>query len=120
MLNINTNYASAFAANATKSASKGLQSAMEKLSTGLRINYAKDDAAGMAISTRLTAEIEGLKVASRNAADAQSLIDTAEGALKESTSILLRMRELAIQASTSTLTDSDSCLLYTSPSPRDS
>ena len=80
---------------------------MEKLSTGLRINYAKDDAAGMAISTRLTAEIEGLKVASRNAADAQSLIDTAEGALKESTSILLRMRELAIQTSTSTLTDSD-------------
>ena len=81
--------------------------ALEKLSTGLRINYAKDDAAGMAISTRLTAEIEGLKVASRNAADAQSLIDTAEGALQESTSILLRMRELAVQASTSTLTDSD-------------
>ena len=107
MLNINTNYASAFAANATKSASKGLHSAMEKLSTGLRINYAKNDASGMAISTRLTAEIEGLKVASRNAADAQSLIDTAEGALQESTSILLRMRELAIQASTSTLTDSD-------------
>ena len=83
MLNINTNYASAFASNATNVASKGLQSAMEKLSTGLRINYAKDDAAGMAISTRLTAEIEGLKVASRNAADAQSLIDTAEGALQE-------------------------------------
>ena len=107
MLNINTNYASSFAANETKSASKGLHSAMEKLSTGLRINYAKDDASGLAISTRLTAEIEGLKVASRNAADAQSLIDTAEGALQESTSILLRMRELAIQASTSTLTDND-------------
>ena len=61
MLNINTNYASAFASNAAKTASKGLESAMEKLSSGSRINYAKDDAAGQAISTRLSAEIQGLK-----------------------------------------------------------
>ena len=77
MLNINTNYAASFASNAAKSSSQGLNSAMEKLSTGMRINYAKDDAAGQAISTRLSAEVQGLQVASRNAADAQSMIDTA-------------------------------------------
>ena len=57
MLNINTNYAASFAANAAKQTSSGLDSAMEKLSTGSRINYAKDDAAGLAISTRLSAEV---------------------------------------------------------------
>ena len=107
MLNINTNYASAFASNAAKTASKGLESAMEKLSSGSRINYAKDDAAGQAISTRLSAEIQGLEMASRNAADAQSLLDTAEGALQETSSVLLRMRELAVQSANGTLTDTD-------------
>ena len=107
MLNINTNYASAFASIGAKSASKGLESAMEKLSTGSRINYAKDDAAGQAISTRLTAEIQGLEMASRNVADAQSLIDTAEGALQETHTILLRMRELSVQSANGTLTDPD-------------
>ena len=104
---INTNYASAFASNAAKSASQGLESAMEKLSTGSRINYAKDDAAGQAISTRLSAEIQGLAMASRNAADAQSLIDTAEGAMQETHNVLLRMRELAVQSANGTLTDAD-------------
>jgi flagellin len=75
MVTINTNYAAAFASNAAKQTSAGLNSAMEKLSTGSRINYARDDAAGVAISTRLTAEIEGLSMASRNAADAQSMLD---------------------------------------------
>lgn len=107
MLNINTNYASAFASNAAKTASKGLESAMEKLSSGSRINYAKDDAAGQAISTRLSAEIQGLKMASRNAADAQSLLDTAEGAMQETSTVLLRMRELAVQSANGTLTDTD-------------
>jgi flagellin len=107
MLNINTNYAASFAANATKQASGGLDSAMEKLASGSRINYAKDDAAGLAVSTRLSAEIQGLAMASRNAADAQSMIDTADGALGESTNILLRMRELAVQASNGTLASSD-------------
>ncbi len=107
MLNINTNYASAFASNAANTASKGLDSAMEKLSTGSRINYAKDDAAGQAISTRLFAEIQGLAMASRNAADAQSLIDTAEGAMQETHTVLLRMRELAVQSANGTLTDAD-------------
>ena len=107
MLNINTNYASAFASNAAKAASKGLDGAMEKLSSGSRINYAKDDAAGQAISTRLTAEMQGLQMASRNAADAQSLIDTAEGALQETHTVLLRMRELSVQSANGTLTNSD-------------
>ena len=107
MLNINTNYAASFASNAAKSSSQGLNSAMEKLSTGMRINYAKDDAAGQAISTRLSAEVQGLQIASRNAADAQSMIDTAEGALQETHNVLLRMRELAVQSANGTLTDAD-------------
>jgi flagellin len=107
MLNINSNYAASFASNAAKSSSQGLNSAMEKLSTGMRINYAKDDAAGQAISTRLSAEVQGLQMASRNAADAQSMIDTAEGALQETHNVLLRMRELAVQSANGTLTDGD-------------
>lgn len=107
MLNINTNYAAAFASNAAKSSSQSLDSAMEKLSTGSRINYAKDDAAGQAIATRLTPEIQGLSVASRNAADAQSMLDTADGAIEEVSALLLRMRELAVQSANGTLTDSD-------------
>ena len=107
MLNINTNYAASFASNAAKSASQGLDSAMEKLSTGSRINYAKDDAAGQAIATRLSAEIGGLAMASRNAADAQSMLDTADGAMAETHNVLLRMRELAVQSANGTLTDND-------------
>jgi len=107
MLNINTNYAASFAANAAKQSSSGLNTAMERLSSGSRINYAKDDAAGQAISARLTAEVQGVAMASRNAADAQSMIDTADGALGETQNILLRMRELAVQASNGTLNDDD-------------
>jgi flagellin len=107
MVTINTNYAAAFAANAAKNASSDLDSTIEKLSTGSRINYAKDDAAGQAIATRLAAEIQGLTAASRNAADAQSMLDTADGALQETNNVLLRMRELAVQSSNGTLTDSD-------------
>ena len=111
MLNINTNYAASFAANAAKQSSSGLNSAMEKLSSGSRINYAKDDAAGQAIAVRLTAEVQGVAMASRNAADAQSLIDTADGALGETHNVLLRMRELAVQASNGTLTTDDNASL---------
>ena len=111
MVNINSNYAASFAANAAKQKMSALDSAMERLSTGKRINYARDDAAGQAIAVRLTAEIQGLAVAARNAADAQSLIDTAEGALQESTSLLLRMRELAVQSSNSTNSDADRAAL---------
>merc|ERR1711988_1502704 len=107
MVTINSNYAASFAANAAKQSQADLNSAMEKLSTGKRINFAKDDAAGQAIATRLTAEIDGLAMASRNAADAQSMLDTAEGALTETHTILLRMRELAVQSANGTLTDAD-------------
>ncbi len=111
MLNINTNYAASFAANAAKQTSRGLDSAMEKLASGSRINYAKDDAAGQAISTRLTAEVQGLAMASRNASDGQSLIDTADGALAESHNLLLRMRELAVQSANGTMATSDRAAL---------
>ena len=107
MLNINTNYAAAFAANAAKKTSSSLDTAVERLSSGSRINYARDDAAGLAIATRLQAEVQSISVAARNAADAQSMLDTADGALGETHNILLRMRELAVQASNGTLTSDD-------------
>ena len=81
--------------------------AMEKLSSGLRINRAGDDAAGLAISEKMRGQIRGLKQASRNAQDGISLIQTAEGALSETHSILQRMRELAVQAASETLTNDD-------------
>ncbi|WP_317259337.1 flagellin N-terminal helical domain-containing protein [Paenibacillus baimaensis] len=81
--------------------------ALEKLSSGLRINKAADDAAGLAISEKMRGQIRGLTTASTNAQDSISLIQTAEGALNETHSILQRMRELAVQASNDTATDSD-------------
>ena len=107
MVSINSNYAATFAAKAAKQTTSELNSAMEKLSTGKRINYARDDAAGQAISVRLTAEIQGLAMASRNASDGQAMIDTAEGALMETQALLLRMRELAVQSSNGTLASAD-------------
>ena len=92
---------------AASQAQRGLDTAMERLSSGMRINYAKDDAAGQAIATRLTAEVQGLEMASRNASDAQALIDTAEGALQESHNLLLRMRELAVQSANGTMSSDD-------------
>ena len=70
-----------------------LSVSMEKLSSGLRINHAKDDAAGMAISTKMRAQIQGLNQASRNASDGNSILQTADGALNEVTSMIQRMRE---------------------------
>ena len=107
MISINTNYGGIFAAKASSQSQATVDSAMEKLSTGKRINFAKDDAAGQAIATRLNAEIDGLSMASRNAADAQSMLDTAEGAMVETHALLLRMRELAVQSANGTLTDND-------------
>ena len=107
MISINTNYGGLFAAKATQQSQNLIDKAMERLSTGKRINYAKDDAAGSAIAVRMTAEIQGLAVASRNAADGQSLLDTAEGALQETQTLLMRLRELAVQSSNGTLTTSD-------------
>jgi flagellin len=107
MISINTNYGGIFAAKASSQSQAAVDTAMERLSSGSKLNYAKDDAAGVAIATRLTAEIEGLSMASRNAADAQSLIDTAEGGMQETHTLLLRMRELAVQSANGTLTDPD-------------
>ena len=111
MVTINSNYAASFAANAAKQTQGDLNSAMEKLSTGKRINFAKDDAAGSAIAMRIAAEVSGLGIASRNASDGQSLIDTADGALKETHAVLLRMRELAVQAQNGTLQTADKTAL---------
>ena len=113
ILNINSNYSASFASNATKSASEGLHSAMEKLSTGLRINYAKDDAAGLAISMRLKAELQGISMASRNAADAQNGFDVADTALNTVSSLILRSRELSLLAANDTYSNSDRVALDT-------
>lgn len=85
----------------------GAAKSMEKLSSGLRINRAGDDAAGLAISEKMRGQIRGLKQASRNAQDGISMIQTAEGAMNETHAILQRMRELAVQASNDTLVDED-------------
>ena len=107
MISINTNYGGIFAAKASSQSQLQIDQAMERLSTGKRINHARDDAAGQAIATRLSAEIEGLAMASRNVADGQSLVDTAEGALVETHALLLRMREIGVQAANGTLSSSD-------------
>lgn len=99
---INTNVNALFSQNALKTNSRALSSAMEQLSTGSRINSAKDDAAGLAISNIMTSNIRGLNQAIRNANDGISLAQTAEGAMIEQTNMLQRMRELAVQASTAT------------------
>jgi flagellin len=104
---IGTNIASVRAANASSTASMSLQTAMERLSTGKRINSAKDDAAGLAISSRMTSQVRSMAVAMRNANDGISLAQTAEGAMGEVTNMLQRMKELATQAASGTLGDSD-------------
>jgi flagellin len=104
---IASNVSALRAQNATTKANMGLQMAMERLSTGKRINSAKDDAAGLAIATKMTAEIRGLTAATRNANDGISLTQVAEGAMGEVSNILQRMRELAVQASSGTVSDTD-------------
>ncbi len=106
-LTINTNIASINAQRNLGSSQRDLDIAMARLSSGLRINSAKDDAAGLAISDRMTSQIRGLNQAARNANDGISLAQTAEGALQETTNILQRMRELAIQAANDTNSSSD-------------
>ena len=104
---INTNTASLVAQAANSKVSRSMDTAMERLSTGLRINTAADDAAGIAISSRMTAEVKGIGMAVKNALDAQAFIDTAEGAHQEVESILQRMRELAVQSANDTYSDGD-------------
>lgn len=104
---INTNIASLNAQRNLSRSQGDLNKAMQKLSSGLRINSAKDDAAGLAISDRMTSQIRGLNQAARNANDGISLAQTAEGALQETTNMLQRMRELAVQSANDTNTTAD-------------
>ena len=104
---VNTNVSASIAQAALARNERALGSAMEQLSTGRKINSAADNASGLAISTRMTSQIRGLDQAVRNANDATSMISTAEGALDEITSMLQRMRELAVQAGTGTTSSED-------------
>ena len=99
---IASNVSALRAQNASNLANQGLSQAMERLSTGKRINTAKDDAAGLAIATKMTAEVRGLTAARRNANDGISLTQTAEGALGDISNMLQRLKELAIQSANGT------------------
>ena len=104
---INTNTSSMIARDAITRNDRAMSQAMERLSTGSRINSAKDDAAGLAIADRMSAQVSGLNMAVRNANDAISMLQTIEGATKEITNMLGRMRELAVQSASGTYTDND-------------
>ncbi len=106
-LTVNTNIASLNTQRNLSNSSNALSTSMQRLSTGSRINSAKDDAAGLQIANRLTSQINGLGVAVRNANDGISLAQTAEGALQQSTNILQRMRDLALQSANGSNNDDD-------------
>jgi len=108
---INTNTGSIYAQQALIANSRGLDRTMQQLSTGKRINNSVDDVAGMAIATRLSAQIRGLNQAVRNANDGISIIQTAEGATEQVTNMLQRMRELAVQAANDTNNTDDRTFL---------
>ena len=112
-LTVATNTGALMAQAAASSVNKEMEISMERLSTGKRINGASDDAAGVAIASRLTSEIRGTNQAIRNAMDAQAMVDTAEGALDEVVNIMQRMRELAVQASNQTNNSTDLANLNT-------
>jgi len=104
---INTNIGATIARNAITTNERSMANSMERLSTGLRINSAGDDAAGHAISSRMAADIAGLDMGVRNANDAISMIQVMDGATKEITDMLVRMKELATQAASETYSNSD-------------
>ena len=108
---INTNINALYSQMALSTNSRNQTVAMQELSTGKRINSARDDAAGMAISNRMTSQIRGLNQAVRNANDAINLIQTTDGATTQITNMLQRMRELAVQASNDTNMDSQKSFL---------
>ena len=110
---INTNTAATITANALTKNERAMSQAMERLSTGVRINNAGDDAAGLAISSRMTSQIKGLDMAVRNANDAISMIQTVDGAAIEITNMLQRMRELRVQAASGTMSSTDVTALDT-------
>jgi flagellin len=107
MTTINTNTSASIAAKALTQNDRLMNDAMERLSTGKRINNAGDDAAGLAITSRMTTHIDGLEQAARNANDAIGMIQVADGALSEITGILQRMREITVQAGSATYTTTD-------------
>lgn len=106
-LSVNTNIASLTVQKNLNKASDALSTSMTRLSSGLKINSAKDDAAGLQIANRLTSQVNGLNVAVKNANDGISIAQTAEGAMQESTNILQRMRELALQSANGSNSDDD-------------
>ncbi|MCG3730505.1 flagellin [Vibrio cincinnatiensis] len=106
-INVNTNVSAMTAQRHLNNGAAGVQKSMERLSSGYRINSARDDAAGLQISNRLTSQSRGLDVAVRNANDGISIAQTAEGAMNESTNILQRMRDLALQSSNGSNTRSE-------------
>ena len=106
-LTVNTNVASLNTQRNLSSSSSSLQTSLQRLSTGSRINSAKDDAAGLQIANRLTSQVNGLNVAVRNANDGISLAQTAEGALQQTTNILQRMRDLSLQSANGSNSDSE-------------
>ncbi len=108
---VNTNVSASIAQAALQRNERALGLAMEQLSTGRKINSAGDNASGLAISTRMTSQIRGLDQAVRNANDAISMINTAEGALDEVTDMLQRIRELAVQSGTGTTSSNDRVFL---------
>ncbi len=110
---INTNVAASITANALTKNERAMSQAMERLSTGQRINSASDDAAGLAIASRMTSQLNGLNMAVRNANDAISYLQTADGAIVEISNMLQRMRELAVQAATGTIGSADQDALNT-------
>jgi flagellin len=108
---INTNVSATLASNAINRNDRAMTTAMERLSTGLRINSAADDAAGLAIASRMRSQVDGLEQAARNANDGISMIQTAEGAYIEVSNMLARMKELAVQASSGTYSSTDRAAL---------
>ena len=104
---VNTNVSASVTQSALAKNERALESAMEKLSTGRKINSASDDAAGLAMAAKFSSQIQGLDMAVKNANDAVSMLSTAEGALDEVTNMLQRMRELAVQSSNGTVTAED-------------
>jgi len=110
-LTVNTNVSSLNAQRNLSRSGEGLATSMERLASGMRINSAKDDAAGLQISNRLTSQVNGLAVAQRNANDGISMAQTAEGAMQESTAILQRMRELSLQSANGSNSDADRAAL---------
>jgi len=113
MATINTNVAAQMAANALAKNDRAMTQTMERLATGSRINSASDDAAGLAISSKLTAQVNGLNQAVRNGNDAIAMLQTADGAMEEVGNMLQRMRELGVQGGTGTLSSTDRTALNT-------